>query len=91
MLLEASRQHKMAIRNTSDHQASKATMPGRCKHCNRKHTSDQCWPKFPHLAPEWYQIKLKYDKEQRKKEQQEQAKTARADDFEDYTGTHISC
>lgn len=96
MLLEASRQHKLVIYNTSDRElanaryANKAIIPGaKCEHCgSMKHSSERYWPKFPHLALEWYQLKLKYDKE--KKDGKHTANLAlRDDDFVD--STHYSC
>ena len=94
MLLEASRQHTLAIHNSPDlatHRSAKATSQTKCEHCgSTQHTSDRCWPKFPHLAPEWYQLKLKYDKEKKEKKGAKLATTG-GDDFVDYDSTHISC
>ena len=95
MLLEASRQHKLALHNTSDHnvaahRSSRAIDQANCEHCgSTKHPNARYWAKFPHLAPEWYKLKLKYDKE-KKNGKHIASLASREDDFVDRNGTHIS-
>ena len=90
MVLEASRQHTQALHNTRDPGLAFRAVE-KCSHCgSTKHSKDRCWTKYPHLAPEWFQLKLKHD--QAKKDQANRATHGgdRKDDFEDYQGTHIS-
>ena len=75
MLLEASRQHTLALHNSPDsviHYSNKTMGQGqsKCEHCgSTRHPSDRCWPKMMART----------------------AMMARGDDFVDNNGTHISC
>lgn len=75
MILEASRQHHNSASYDNHHaQALKANLIKAqrepCAHCqNPGHPSHSCYKEFPHLAPEWYQLKMKDDKEKQKKKE----------------------
>lgn len=102
MVLEASRQHHMALHNSSDPAFSthRATEQVKCEHCgSTKHSVDRCWPMHPHLAPKWFKLKMEEQAKGKGKSAEQaqkfQAKlattvTARDDDFVDYNSTHIS-
>ena len=94
--LEASRQHYQAQHNSRDPgQAYRAMKQGGgdglCSHCgSSKHPVDRCWTKNPHLAPKWFQLKLKHDlANKNKKGQAKTATQSREDDFQDHS-PHIS-
>ena len=66
MVLEASRQHTQALHNSRDSgSALKAGYRDNkardlCEHCKDPgHPSNLCYTKFPHLAPEWFRLKIK--------------------------------
>ena len=101
MVLEASRQHHQALRNASDPRdpalSARATTKEPCEHCGSPgHPGHSCYSKHPHLAPEWYKLKMKEEAKGKGKNAEKarefQVKVAmaqRGDDFED-NGTRYS-
>ena len=100
MVLEASRQRSQATQlisnTTNSYLASKAQKKEPCEYCNNSsHPSRLCYMKFPHLAPEWFKLRMKEQAKGQGKwtnqarEFQAKLATARIDDFVD-GGTHIS-
>ena len=105
MVLEASRQHSQALHNSSDpafrnpHALRAQEKEKSCDHCgNSSHSSDSCFTKFPHLAPDWFKEMIKEkakgtgkSAERARKFQAKVAMVSRDDDFTDNHGTYISC
>ena len=57
MVLEASRQHEQALNNA---RGTTETALEACEHCGDPgHPSNLCYTMYPHLAPEWFELKMK--------------------------------
>ena len=94
MALEASRQHHQALHNSRDSGSTfkagqQGSGQGKCSYCNSsKHLKDRYWAKNPHLTPEWFKLKLKYDLAQKNKKDQAKVATHGSDRDDDFP--HIS-
>lgn len=57
MVLEASRQHEQALNNA---RGTTETALEACEHCGDPgHPSNLRYTRYPHLAPEWFELKMK--------------------------------
>ena len=101
MMLEASRQHIQALRNTRNvsHNASVAKETREpYNHCgSTTHFTHKCYIGNPKTTPEWFKLKIKEHAkgkgkavEQAREFQTKMALHDREDDFTDNNGVHFS-